>query len=175
MSRPLATELAGFVPDAYPDEMANLFVQREGVDEAEASGLFSQDLGSSVWCEEKIRFTPDTPPKPYIMPRYQTMLTVRNAYGNAVPGVDLKLTADATVDIEVGQKFYRTDPDHPVTLTTDLLGRVTLRVVATGLAVPQIHVTARAHPGRQHPAGLRCARLLQGLRYPAEPPRWLHA
>ena len=142
VSRPLVRGVADFVLDPYPDRMANLFVQHEGVDAAEASGMLSQDPTSTMWCEEKIRFTPDTPPKPHVIPRYQTTLTVRNAYGNAVPGVNLKLTADSTVDLEVGQKFYRTDPHHPVTLTTDPLGRVTLRVVATGLAVPQLHVTA---------------------------------
>ena len=152
--RSLVGEVGSFAVDAYPDQMPSQFVHHQGAAAGEGCALYTQSVTTTYWAEERIRLVPEKLPKPYSVARYETTLTVKNAYGSVVPGCDLHLTADSPIDLEVAGRFYRTGMVAPITLTTDLRGKVTLRVMATGLYVPQMHITA---PGMSQSVSLQQA------------------
>ncbi len=141
-TRALLADVARFDIDPFPDDMPNQHVMHSGVDAGETCALYTQQVGTSYWAREKMRLVPDTLPKPYVVPRYETSLTVLDSFGAAVPFCQISLTADAPVDLEVAGRFYRASQFSPVSLMTDAGGRVTLRTVAKGLAVPVMHVSA---------------------------------
>jgi hypothetical protein len=139
--RPLVGQVASFAVDAFPDELPSQHVMHQGVPAGESCAIYTQSVRTSFWCREQVRLVPDALPKPYAVPRYQTSLVVKDGYGSPMAGVQVSLTADSPVDLEVADRFYRTGAITPVTLTTDVRGQITLRVVATGLSVPQLYAT----------------------------------
>lgn len=137
-TRPLVGQVATFAVDAYPDDMPSQHVMHQGVPPGETCSIYTQDLRSTFWSREQIRMVPEKLPAPYLVPRYETTLTVKNGYGTPMSGVAVSLTSDAPVDLEVAGRFYRTGTINPATLYTDFAGRLTLRVVAAGLSVPSL-------------------------------------
>lgn len=140
-TRALVGNVATFAVDPYPDELPSQHVMHQGVQPGESCAIYTQSIRTNFWYTEQVRLIPETLPKPYTVPRYQTALTVKDGYGSPMPGVRVSLTADVPVDLEVAGRFYRTGSITPVTLTTDLRGRITLRVVASGLSAPQMYAT----------------------------------
>jgi hypothetical protein len=140
-TRPLVASTAAYAVDAYPDQMPDQLVQHAGSPAGETYAFYSQNIRTGLWHEERIRLVPEALPKPYLVPRYETTVTVKNSYGGPVGGCEIHLTADAPVDLEVDGSFYRTGTVNPVVLRTDARGQATLRVVARGLNVPQLSVT----------------------------------
>lgn len=153
-TRPLVPSVATFAVDAYPDTLPSQHAMLQGVDAGEACAIYTQDTRTSFWAAEKVRLVPDSLPAPYLVRRYLTTLTVTNAYGAPAAGVEVSLSADAPVDLEVNGRFYRTGAVAPVRLTSDAAGAITLRVVATGLAMPQLYATV---PGMSQSATVQVA------------------
>ena len=154
-TRPLVGQVDRYAVDAFPDFMPNQHVMHQGVPPGEACAIYTQSVRTSFWCVEKMRMVdPAALPKPYTVPRYQTSLTVKNAFGAPIGGVGVQISADVPVDLEVAGTFYRTGAVSPVTLVTDVRGQVTLRVVAAGLTVPDLYVTV---PGLDQSATIQMA------------------
>ena len=139
-TRPLLENVARFNVDAYPDDMPSQHVMHGGVPEGESCVIYTQSVTTSFWAREKVRLVQEVPDL-YSVPRYQSTLTVRDAYGTALPQWPVKLTSDSGVDLEINGRFYRTGPVAPVVVNTDGAGRITIRIVASGLSVGPIEAS----------------------------------
>lgn len=153
-TRPLVGEVATFAVDPFPDDLPSQHVMHQGKPPGESCAIYTQSVRTNFWCKEQVRLIPKTLPAPYTVPRYQTRLIVKDSYAAPMSGVPVSLTADVPVDLEVDGRFYRTGSNTPVTLTTDLRGQITLRVVASGLSVSQMYATA---PGLSQAATVQMA------------------
>jgi len=140
-TRGLVSQVATYALDGFPDELPSQHVMHQGVPAGQACAIYTQSTRTNFWCTEQVRLIPETLPAPYLVRRYQTVLTVKDGYGSPMGGVQVSLTADSPVDLEVGGRFYRTGSVTPAVLTTDPTGRITLRVVASGLSVPALYAT----------------------------------
>jgi hypothetical protein len=88
-----------------------------------------------------VRIVSSPLPKPYVVKRYQTVITVKRGCEAPAVGVDIMLTADAPTDLQANGLFYRPGPHTPIRLTTNASGKVTLRIMAEGLHQPTLHVS----------------------------------
>ena len=140
-TRGLFGAVASFDVDAYPDEMPNEHVMHSGIPAPEACAIYTQQVGTTYWARERVRLLPGPATVPYTIPRYETAITVLNAFGAPVPYCSVSITADAPVDLEAAGAYYRTNDVTPVSLLTDSRGQVIIRVAARALAVPTMHVS----------------------------------
>ena len=139
LTLPLRAGVDSFATDAYPDTYPSQVVHRLAVPVEEAYALLTQDTTTRWWSEEAISLTGGGR---RIVDRYLSTVTVSDMYGGPMPGTQVTLTAESRTQVEVGpaQTTVTLGPGLRVPVTTDELGRLTVRQVPVGLTLPSIHV-----------------------------------
>lgn len=152
-TRPIAAKVAAFALDAYPDKMPDQFVLHSATPLNEACVLYSQSLDGQYWSNQTMRIMNNLSGN-QIVSRYLVAVTVKDGYGAPMSGIEVSVTADNPIDMEARGAYYRVGPATPVRVVTDMLGRVVLRINATDLVMPRLHLSA---PGVEHSATINPA------------------
>ncbi len=139
-SLPLVAKVDAFATDAYPDAMPDQLVFHSGAAQGEPCAIYTQSVDGQYWSEERVRI-PAQDSERAIVNRYQVVATVKTSAGMPLPGVDITVTADDPVDFEVQGSIYRTGPNTEARVTTDLTGRIIIRTLPSGLAMPRLHLS----------------------------------
>ena len=139
LTLPLRAGVDSFAIDAYPDTFPSQVVHRTAVPVEEAYALLTQDTTTRWWSEEAISLTGGGR---RIVDRYLSTVTVSDMYGGPMPAPRSRSTAESRTQVEVGpaQTTVTLGPGLRVPVTTDELGRLTVRQVPVGLTLPSIHV-----------------------------------
>ena len=139
-SLPLVAKVDAFATDAYPDAMPDQLVFHSGAAQGEPCAIYTQSVDGQYWSEERVRI-PAQDSERTIVNRYQVVATVKSTAGLPMPMMDITVTADDPVDFEVKGSIYRTGPNTEARVTTDLTGRVIIRALPSGLAMPRLHLS----------------------------------
>ena len=142
-SAPVAVDVAGYWLDMHPDTSpSQLVLHTELVVGPERCSMYSQDVDTTWWSRETIRT--QASPGTYPARRYLANVTLENSFGGPVAGHQVLLSAQESVEVEVGGTFFRLGANHqPVHQTTDMRGVLRLAVLADSLAGVDITVGAR--------------------------------
>jgi hypothetical protein len=100
---------------------------------------YDQDQDTRVWRSASIQqsHTEWTP-----LTQYRTEIVVTDANGIPVPNQPVSLSASSTVAVASGGQTYVVGlTQQPASLTTDVLGRISLTTPAFSLSTPQLTVT----------------------------------
>lgn len=126
--------------DAFPDSRPSVLIFHNHSEPV----LATQDLVSGQWWSEPVRLDSNQPP--IAVSAYRTQATLVNEQGTPIAGHRLTVSADSLVQIKVGGVTHLIGPESSVEVTTDLWGRATFSVQATGLTTPNLVLNA---PGLQ--------------------------
>jgi len=97
-----------------------------------------QDSVSLNWNEIQLRKPNGVQDDPNYVSQYVTEVTVYDASGNPESGVPVTVSVAEGVAVWESGVQYNLDPAHPVTLVTNLSGKLTLSTVAMGLHTAQL-------------------------------------
>lgn len=134
---PLESEVKRFSVLAHPDHTA-LMIQRTD----DAWELMTQDRASGVWTREAIQLAAGAAQAPVSVKAYRTQLTLLDANGSPVAGEVLQVTADELVQVSFGDRRALIGPGLVQDVVTDVRGRASVVVPASGLSAPVLSVTA---------------------------------
>lgn len=97
-----------------------------------------QDAVSLNWNEIQLRKPNGAQDDPNYVSQYVTEITVYDASGNPEPSVPVTVSVPEGVSIWESGVQYNLDPANPVTLLTNLMGKLTLSTVAMGLHTAEL-------------------------------------
>jgi hypothetical protein len=105
-----------------------------------------QDPVSGNWIAQPVLQPDIGEAVPTYVSQYVTQLTVQNNSPNSpprapVPGLPIVVSTVEPVTVWVEDTQYNIDEGRPVTLTTDIYGRITLKTIALGLHTAQLTFT----------------------------------
>lgn len=136
---PLSAGVQMFSVDAYPDAFPSQLVRREPAGAEATYAIQTQDTTTAWWSEEEVSLAGGDR---RIVDRYVSTITVCDRYGAPVAGTQLALSAQSRTQVEVGASgtSWLLGPDTRVPVSTDALGRVTVRQSPAGLVLPVVQV-----------------------------------
>ena len=136
VAMPLDGHVVRLFADPHPDHTTVLLEQEGG-----AYALMTQDRPTGAWCREPIHLVPSQQ-APVAVRAYRSQLTLLDESGTPVPGEVMHVTADALVQIRIGEAYCMVGPGLSQPVVTDWRGRATVVSLATGLTAPALSVTA---------------------------------
>ncbi|HEY5033279.1 MAG TPA: hypothetical protein VIJ54_12430, partial [Actinomycetes bacterium] len=147
LSTSIATSVSSFTVDSCPDQYPSQFVLHTAPEPVgEQWAIYTQDVETSWWSRENVRFQSN--PQVYSAARYKSQITLLDSYGGPVQGYPVALSSGQSVEVEVAGRYYRLGPGvQPAQLTTDFLGRVTVKVIAASLGGTTLSLSAQGMPG----------------------------
>ena len=132
--------IVSFALDPFPDYLPSVLVKIDGVSPAEQFCICTQDITTARWSMERVRLPSDG--APHLVRSYISEVKLLNSAGGPVPNQPVSVSADSLVEIQCGGASYLIGPGHTAQVTSDTLGRVTLKMPASTLAPPPLHVDA---------------------------------
>lgn len=142
------TACVGLVPDVeyvdldpYPGEAPAMLVELAGpAADPERFSIHSLDQAAQRWSRDKIRLPSGGSPR--LVSRYISSVTVLDRRGAPMPGLPVSVSADVLVEVTVEGVGHLIGPGHPVRLTTDAFGRITMATAADSLLPATLRVDA---------------------------------
>ncbi|NUP53704.1 MAG: hypothetical protein HOW97_41240 [Catenulispora sp.] len=133
--------VAWFALDPYPGQTPSQLVELSGEPvAAERFSILTQRGTAARWSRDKVRLPSGG--APHLVTRYVSEVTMLDGRGQPVPGLPVRLWAEALTEIQSGGASYLVGPGHTTSLTTDPSGRIVLAQPADSLLPAVLHVDA---------------------------------
>jgi hypothetical protein len=138
----LATDVAAFTVDPYPDTFPNQLVKYGDFFDTDSRFAFhTQDVNSARWSRDDVQIT-DGQRHRKLATSYVSTVTVLSRRGTPMPNLPVRITAESLAEVRVDGVSYLVGPGRTASVSTDAQGKVVMSTAADTLAPAVLHVDA---------------------------------